>query len=72
MGPSSSRAGPCSGGREAALLFGGAAGGAGERLRLPVYIARGFVAISGPSRDAVFGVGRPSARRGCPCLMALQ
>ena len=45
---------------------------AGVRLRLPVYIARGFVAISGPSRDAAYGVGLPSAHERLPCLMALR
>ncbi len=53
-------------------LFGSAAGVAGGRLRLPVYIARGFVAISGPSRDAAYGVGLPSAHERLPCLMALR
>ena len=41
-------------------------------LRLPVYIARGFVAISGPSRDVAYGVGLPSAHERLPCLMALR
>ena len=75
MGPSSSRAGrsrAAVGAREGCPHTGAAVVRGRRALRLPVYIARGFVAISGPSRDAAYGVGLPSAHERLPCLMALR
>ena len=57
------------GAREGCPHTGAAVVGGRRALRLPVYIARGFVVIRRPSRGAAFGVGRA---RGCLCLMALR